>query len=162
MGESSNWMIWLLSWLASKGSTLVLLRLPLHVSCCRMRLSHLFFQIRWMCWAFSMCPANACGKRTCVWRSSGVGFLRWPHAFAARKIPCDPSLLLLLFQQSSCKPSNKYYSVGRNLSASTRLPHAFARHMESQLLAVSACGAATVCRNRTHEMAASVTFGLTL
>ena len=27
-----------------------------------------FFQIRWMYWVLSMCPANACDKRTCIWR----------------------------------------------------------------------------------------------
>ena len=62
--------------------------------------------------------------------------------------------LLLLFQQSSKKPRNKYYDVKRNLSSSTRLPQAFAGHMESQLHAVAGCGAATACGNRTNGMAA--------
>ena len=62
--------------------------------------------------------------------------------------------LSLLLQQSSRKTRNKYYNVGKDLSSSTCLPHAFAVHMERQLDAVAGCGAANVCDNRTHGIAA--------
>ena len=63
----------------------------------------------------------------------------WISAFAASKSPFDVILLLLLFEQSSRKPRNKYYDVGRILSSSTRLPHAFVGHMERQLHTVAGC-----------------------
>ena len=62
--------------------------------------------------------------------------------------------LLLLFQQRSRKPRNKYYDIGRNFTSSMRLPHAFSGHMEMQLYAIAGCGAATACGNRAHGMAA--------
>ena len=48
---------------------------------------------------------------------------------------------------------NNYYDIGKNLSSSTRFPHASAGHMERQLHLVVGRGAATASGNRTHGVA---------
>ena len=95
-------------------------RLPIHVSGCHMRLPHLFSRLD-ECTEFFPCVRQTLVTNAPAFEDPAM----LDFCDCRMRLPQENFLLtsiLLLFQQSSRKPSNKYNDVGRNLSSSTPLP----------------------------------------